>query len=47
MANQIADASTPNTENFTVKRRYLTEHEVEQVIDAARKHSGMVIATQQ
>ena len=39
MANQIADASTPNTENFTVKRRYLTEHEVEQVIDAARKHS--------
>ena len=39
MANQIADASTPNTENFTVKRRYLTEHEVEQLIDAARKHS--------
>jgi len=39
MANQTIDSSTPNTENFTVKRRYLTEREVEQLIDAARKHS--------
>ena len=39
MLDQAADASTPNTENFIVKRRYLTEHEVEQLIDAARKHS--------
>ena len=39
MANQIADASTPNTENFTVKRRYLTEREVEQLMDTARKVS--------
>jgi integrase len=37
MANQIADASTPNTENFTVKRRYLTEREVERLMDTARK----------
>jgi len=39
MANQIADASTPNTENFTVRRRYLTEREVGQLIDTARKVS--------
>ena len=39
MANQIADASTPNTENFTVKRRYLTEREIEQLMDTARKLS--------
>src|SRR6266699_799543 len=37
MANQIADASTPSTENFTVKRRYLTEREVERLMDTARK----------
>jgi integrase len=37
MANQTADSSAPNTENFTVKRRYLTEREVEQLMDAARK----------
>ncbi len=37
MANQTADASTPNTENFTVKRRYLTEREVERLMDTARK----------
>jgi integrase len=39
MANQIADARTPSTENFTVKRRYLTEREVEQLMDTARKRS--------
>ena len=39
MANQTADTSAPNTENFTVKRRYLTEREVEQLIDTARKVS--------
>jgi integrase len=39
MANQTADSSAPNTENFTVKRRYLTEREVEQLMDAARKVS--------
>jgi integrase len=37
MANQIADSSTPNTENFTVKRRYLTQREVERLMDTARK----------
>jgi len=37
MAKQIADASTPNTENFTVKRRYLTEREIERLMDTARK----------
>jgi integrase len=36
MANQIADASTPNTENFTVRPRYLTEREVERLIEAAK-----------
>jgi type 1 fimbriae regulatory protein FimE len=39
VSHQIADSSAPNTENFTVKRRYLTEREVEQLIDAARKVS--------
>ena len=39
MANQTADTSAPNTENFTVKRRYLTEREVEQLMDTARKVS--------
>src|SRR5215475_1727052 len=29
---------TPNIVNLTVKRRYLTEREVEQVIDCARKY---------
>jgi hypothetical protein len=37
MAKQTADASTPNTENFTVKRRYLTEREIERLMDTARK----------
>ena len=39
VTNQIANSSTPNTENFTVKRRYLTEREVEQLMDTARKVS--------
>jgi integrase len=39
VTNQIADASTPTTENFTVKRRYLTEREVERLMDTARRHS--------
>jgi len=34
---QIANASTPTTENFTVARRYLTEREVERLMDTARK----------
>jgi integrase len=38
MANQIADASTPNTVNFTVARRYLTEREVERLIEAAKSN---------
>src|SRR5262245_32797460 len=29
---------TPNTVNLTVKRRYLTEREVERLMDCARKH---------
>src|SRR5262249_4140510 len=29
---------TPNTENLTVKRRYLIEREVERLMDRARKH---------
>ena len=36
---QIANASTPSTENFTVARRYLTEHEIERLMDTARKVS--------
>jgi type 1 fimbriae regulatory protein FimE len=39
MANQTADSSAPNTENFTVKRRYLTEREVQRLMDTARKVS--------
>jgi hypothetical protein len=39
MAKQRANASTPNTVNFTVARRYLTEREVERLMDTARKHS--------
>jgi hypothetical protein len=39
MANQTADDSAPTIESFTVKRRYLTEREVEQLMDAARKVS--------
>jgi hypothetical protein len=31
--------------NFTVARRYLTEREVERLMNTARKHSRMVIAT--
>jgi type 1 fimbriae regulatory protein FimB/type 1 fimbriae regulatory protein FimE len=37
VSDEIADSSTPNTENFTVKRRYLTEREVGQLMDTARK----------
>jgi integrase len=29
---------TPNTQNLTVKRRYLTEREIERLMDCARKH---------
>jgi type 1 fimbriae regulatory protein FimB/type 1 fimbriae regulatory protein FimE len=36
MAKQRANASTPNTVNFTVARRYLTEREVERLINAAK-----------
>jgi type 1 fimbriae regulatory protein FimB/type 1 fimbriae regulatory protein FimE len=39
VTNQISDSDTPNTENFTVRRRYLTEREVERLMDTARKHS--------
>jgi type 1 fimbriae regulatory protein FimE len=39
MAKQRAKASTPNTVNFTVARRYLTEREVERLMNTARKHS--------
>src|SRR5262249_12486217 len=39
VTTQTADSSTPNTESFTVKRRYLTECEVEQLMDTARKVS--------
>src|SRR5262245_51104724 len=39
MAKQRANASTSNTENFTVKRRYLTEREIEWLMDTARKLS--------
>jgi integrase len=38
MLDQAADTSTPNTENFTVKRRYLTEREVERLIEAAKSN---------
>src|SRR5262249_26780693 len=30
--------SAPNTQNLTVKRRYLTEREIEQLLDCARKY---------
>ena len=36
---------TPNTENLTVKRRYLTEREVERLMDCVRKHAATGIAT--
>jgi integrase len=38
VSDQIADSSTPGTENFTVKRRYLTEREVERLIEAAKSN---------
>jgi integrase len=38
MAKQRAKASTPSTENFTVKRRYLTEREIERLIEAAKSN---------
>ena len=38
MANQIANSSTPTIENFTVRRRYLTEREVERLMDCAREY---------
>src|SRR5512133_1296288 len=31
--------STPNIQNLTVKRRYLTEREIDRLMDCARKHS--------
>jgi hypothetical protein len=39
MAKRAANASTPNTENVTVARRYVTEREVERLMNTARKHS--------
>jgi hypothetical protein len=33
------DAEPPTTVNLTVKRRYLTEREIERLMDCARKHS--------
>jgi integrase len=36
MLDQAAGGSTRSTENFTVKRRYLTEREVERLIEAAK-----------
>ena len=44
--NQTTNTSTPTIETFTVKRRYLTEREVEQLMDTARKLSRMAIAMQ-
>jgi integrase len=38
MAKQRAKTSTPNTVNFTVARRYLTEREVERLIEAAKRN---------
>src|SRR5258708_9977025 len=38
MANQTADAGTPITESFTVKRRYLTEREIARLIEAAKSN---------
>jgi integrase len=37
MSNQTSDSSAPIIETFTVKRRYLTEREVERLMDTARK----------
>jgi integrase len=37
--NQIARHKSSNTENLPVRRRYLLEHEVERLMDTARKHS--------
>ena len=34
----IAHDTLPNTENFTVRRRYLTEREVERLIEAAKSN---------
>jgi type 1 fimbriae regulatory protein FimB/type 1 fimbriae regulatory protein FimE len=34
-----AHDTSPSTQNFTVARRYLTEREVERLMDTARKHS--------
>src|SRR5262249_61987059 len=39
VSDQTADSSTPTIENFTVKRRYLTEREVERLLDTARRVS--------
>src|SRR5262245_10994138 len=36
---------TPTIENLTVKRRYLTEREVERLMDCARKYGPTGIAT--
>jgi type 1 fimbriae regulatory protein FimB/type 1 fimbriae regulatory protein FimE len=33
------DDSPPTIENLTVKRRYLTEREIDRLMDTARKHS--------
>jgi integrase len=38
VSDQIGDSSAPNTESFTVKRRYLTEREVERLIEAAKSN---------
>src|SRR5262249_51301227 len=35
---QTANASTPIIENFTVARRYLTEREIERLIEAAKSN---------
>jgi hypothetical protein len=34
-----SETTTPSIVNLTVKRRYLTEREIEQLMDCARKHS--------
>src|SRR5262249_15739016 len=39
VTNQTSHSNRPHAENFTVKRRYLTEREVEQLMETARKHS--------
>jgi site-specific recombinase XerD len=35
----LSDNTSPNTESFTVARRYLTEREVEKLMETARKVS--------